>query len=161
MGLTGFEHRLLAHNTFTFNFSSGEAGIENVPVSPHQLNGILTLVLNGDPVCENIVVLAGTGISGLIFRLNTNLDTLRDFRYHTSQKYQFFGIPTAFLLFAFKSLKIKRFLLFQSVSPKCFPAFLSNFNFVQKGYATWMLKSNLPGKRSSSMNLRNLILWTS
>jgi hypothetical protein len=93
MRLTRFENRLLTYNSFTFHFTSREAGVINVPMTTKQLDGVFTLIFDGDAVGKNKVVLAGTGICWLIFRLNCYLDSLGDFGYHRFQKYQFFGIP--------------------------------------------------------------------
>jgi hypothetical protein len=97
MCLPGLKHRLLPNNTFAFYFTSGKAGIENVPVPPHQLNGVLALIFDCNAIGKNIMVLTGTGICGLVFRLYTNLDPLRDFSDHTSQKYQFFTFSLSIL----------------------------------------------------------------
>lgn len=55
-----------------------------------QLDGVFTLIFDGDPVCEYIVILTRTGIRWLVFRLHTDLNPLRYFSYHTTKNINFF-----------------------------------------------------------------------
>src|SRR5690606_29055891 len=90
MGLPRFKNRLLSHNTFAFYFTLVESGVVNVPVTTQQLNGIFTTVLNCDTVRKYIMVLARTGIRGLVFRFHTDFDPFCNFRNHTHSKISIF-----------------------------------------------------------------------
>ena len=64
MCLSGFKHRLLSHNTFTFYLALAEAGIVDMPVAAKQLDGVLTVVFDGYPIGEYVMVLAWTRVRG-------------------------------------------------------------------------------------------------
>ena len=66
----------------------------DVPMPTHKLDGELTLVFYGDAIGEYIVILAGTGIRGLIFRLYTYLYTFSYLRNHLIKNIIFFYFTT-------------------------------------------------------------------
>ena len=90
MHLARLKYRLLAYNTFAFYFAWRKAGIVNVPMPAQQLNGEVALILDGDAIGKNIVILAGAGVGGLVLGLHRNLYTLCDLSNHPLQKYHFF-----------------------------------------------------------------------
>lgn len=59
-------------------------------MTPEQLDCVFALILYGNPIGEHIMILARTGIRWLVFRLYTNLNSLRYFRYHTTKNINFF-----------------------------------------------------------------------
>src|SRR5688572_2208745 len=64
-----------------------------MPVTAQKLDGVFTLVLDGDPVGKDKVILARTRICRLIFCLHCYLDSLGDFGYHRFKNINFLEFP--------------------------------------------------------------------
>src|SRR5690606_4349986 len=139
MGLPRFKNGLLPNNAFAFYFALVESGVVNVPVTTQQLDRILTAILNRDTVREYIMVLAGTGIRGLVFRLHGDFDPVCNFRNHTHSKISIF----------WNSLN-EHILLPGSA---CFLAFFAQKIFVIKGFR--VMKTALNTGRRVLTQVRN------
>src|SRR6478736_4066906 len=94
MGLTGLKNGLLADYSITFHFAFRKSSIVNMPMPAHQLDGKIALVFDGDAVSEDIVILTGTGIRRLIFRLHRYFYALGNFCYHQVKNIIFFYFTT-------------------------------------------------------------------
>jgi len=90
MGIPGFYHRLLSHNTVALNSSLMSICIGNEPMPFQKLYCVVAVVFDGDSVGKNVVVLAWTGVLRLVLGLYTYLHALSCSCNHTFQKYDFF-----------------------------------------------------------------------
>ena len=90
MCLSWLQHRLLAHDSFTLYLTGHETCIINMPAPPLQLYREVPAVFYGYPIGKDIVILTGAGVGGLVLRFYRYFYAVRDFCYHSSQKYQFF-----------------------------------------------------------------------
>ena len=80
-----------------------------MPVSAQHLNGIFALIFYRNSVGEYVMVLAGTRIGRLIFRLHAYFDTLCYFRYHRFKNINFLEFDNSLSFLFAKQLKIDLF----------------------------------------------------
>jgi hypothetical protein len=90
MSLSWLKDGLLPYHTFAFYLAGVKSCIFDMPMTPQQLHGELTLIFDRDPVGKNIVKLPRVGIRRLVFRLYSYLYALGYFSNHLVKNINFF-----------------------------------------------------------------------
>lgn len=107
MLLSRFQDRLLANNPFSVDLTNDAMCIVDEPLPSEQLDGMVTVIVNGNPVGKYKMRLCRTGIFRLIFRLHTNLYPSGCLRDHVIKNIKFFNIISPSILEPFMDVRIE------------------------------------------------------